>query len=97
MGGGLTFRAEAGAGGEAGDVHDLHGELLARVPVDASPHHAEGTPGRHTHATNQLQTSDVTQKQELLSVLSVGGWPRSEAAVWELQSGAVQSSCRALK
>lgn len=40
----LTFGAQAGAGGEAGHVDDLHGELLARVPVDAAPHHAERTP-----------------------------------------------------
>ncbi len=46
----LTFCAEAGAGGEAGHIHDLYSELLARVPVDAAPHHAEGTPATHTHA-----------------------------------------------
>lgn len=43
----LTFCAEAGAGGEAGHIHDLYSKLLARVPVDAAPHHAEGTPATH--------------------------------------------------
>ena len=40
----LTLGAEAGTGREARHVHDLGGKLLARVPVDAAPHHAEGTP-----------------------------------------------------
>lgn len=45
----LTFCAEARAGGEAGHIDDLHSKLLACVPVDAAPHHAEGTPAKNTH------------------------------------------------
>lgn len=42
----LTFRAEARAGCEAGHIYDLDSKLLARVPVDAAPHHTEGAPAK---------------------------------------------------
>lgn len=45
----LTFCAEARAGGEAGHIDDLYSKLLACVPVNAAPHHTEGTPATHTH------------------------------------------------
>ena len=35
--------AEAGARREFGDVHDLDGELLAGLPMDASSHQREGS------------------------------------------------------
>lgn len=50
----LTFRAQPRAGCEAGHIHNLHGKLLPRVPVDAAPHHAEGTPAE----THNLSKSD---------------------------------------
>lgn len=40
----LTGCAETGAGGEFGHVDDFNGELLAGLPVDASPHYREGSP-----------------------------------------------------
>lgn len=43
----LTLCAESRTGGELGHIHDLDSELLPRLPVDASSHHAEGTPGGH--------------------------------------------------
>lgn len=43
----LTLCAESRTGGELGHIHDLDSELLPSLPVDASSHHAEGTPGRH--------------------------------------------------
>lgn len=52
----LTFCAEAGARGEAGHVHNLYGKLLACVPVDAAPHHAEGTPATQTPQISQSHT-----------------------------------------
>jgi len=57
----LTFRAEAGAGGEAGHIDDLYGELLARVPVDAAPHHAEGTPATQTCRVSHGHTQKHTK------------------------------------
>lgn len=50
----LTFCAQAGARSETGHVDNLYGKLLACVPVDASPHHAEGTPETHTHTHVEL-------------------------------------------
>lgn len=47
----LTFCAEARAGGEAGHIDDLYSKLLACVPVNAAPHHTEGTPATHTHTS----------------------------------------------
>ncbi len=44
--GGLALEvveAEAGAGRELGHVHDLHGELLPRLPVHAATHQRERT------------------------------------------------------
>lgn len=43
----LTLCAESRTGGELGHIHDLDSKLLPRLPVDASSHHAEGTPGGH--------------------------------------------------
>lgn len=45
----LTFCAEARAGGETGHIDNLDSKLLARVPVDAAPHHAEGTPATQNY------------------------------------------------
>lgn len=61
----LTFCAEAGAGGEAGHIDNLYSKLLARVPVDAAPHHAEGTPATHKHT--ELSHRNL-QKHKLPSV-----------------------------
>lgn len=52
----LTFCAEARAGGEAGHIDDLYSKLLACVPVNAAPHHTEGTPATHTHTHPELVT-----------------------------------------
>lgn len=49
----LTFCAESRAGCEAGHIDYLYSELLARVPVDAAPDHAEGTPETHTSQIHQ--------------------------------------------
>ena len=36
-----VVEAEAGRGRELGHVHDLHGEFLARLAVQAPPHERE--------------------------------------------------------
>ena len=49
-----TFCAEPRAGGELGNIHDLDSKLLSRVPVDASPDHAEGTPAEQAHTHTNI-------------------------------------------
>lgn len=51
----LTFSAEAGAGGEAGHIDDLHSKLLARVPVDAAAYHTERSPTIDTNLIRHLR------------------------------------------
>lgn len=59
----LTLRAESRAGGELGYVHDLDSKLLPRLPVDASSHHAEGTPGGHGEDKFETQTFKATRRE----------------------------------
>ena len=46
---GLTISAESWTTGELGHIHNLHRKLRPRLPVDASPHHAEGPPTTTTN------------------------------------------------
>ncbi len=80
----LTFCAEAWAGGEAGYIDDLHSKLLARVPVDAAPHHAEGTPATHTQmlSSSQTPTTAYRHKSEIEQMNSSRfSWHLSETHV----------------
>ena len=56
-----VIQAEAGAGGELGHIHNLHGELLVGVPVDTSPHYREGP-----LADNLMNLVDVIEEDLLL-------------------------------
>ena len=56
-----VIQAEAGAGGELGHIHDLHGELLVGVTVDTSSYYREGS-----LADNLMDLIDVIEEDLLL-------------------------------
>lgn len=59
----LTCRAEPGAGGEFGHVHDFHGKLLAGLAMNATPYDGERTSaGENDRETNSKLFNNTAEK-----------------------------------